>query len=223
MLPFHAVQGGGTSTIALAALASYLLGGVPFGLLLAKGLRGVDLREVGSGNIGATNTMRVLGRAWGVFAFLLDFAKGWAPVFLLAPWAVGGAEAAGFEWARLACGAAAVLGHCFPVYLGFRGGKGVATGCGAIVAVDPIVFLIAGVVWLATAASTRFVGLSSMLMGITFPIAAGVRLPYDRPFLIGCLLLATLILVRHKKNIARMIAGTEPRMGRKKEADATHG
>lgn len=205
----------------LAGLVSYLLGAVPFGLLLARGLKGIDLREVGSGNIGATNTMRALGKGWGLFAFALDFGKGWLPVFLFAPLAAeAGADP---QVARLLCGAAAVLGHCFPVYLRFRGGKGVATGCGAIVAVDPLVFLIGGLVWLGALAAFRMVSVSSMAMGLAFPVAARLRHPADRPFLLGCALLALLVLVRHRMNLSRIRAGTEPRVGRPKTTGTPHG
>jgi len=196
---------------------SYLLGALPIGFLLAKYLKGIDLRQVGSGNIGATNTMRALGRGWGLVAFLFDFGKGWLPVFVLAPLAAS-PEAGwwlGEPILRLACGTAAVLGHCFPLYLRFRGGKGVATGCGAIVAVDPLVFLGGGVVWLVTLVLTRFVGLASIVMGVAFPVLAWLRRPDDKPFLIGCLLLMLLIFLRHRNNIGRMLAGKEPRIGRR--------
>lgn len=196
-------------------LASYLLGALPIGFLLAKHLRGIDLHQLGSGSIGATNTMRALGRGWGLVAFVLDFGKGWLPVFVLAPLAASPAAAGGLgePVLRLACGTAAVLGHCFPVYLRFRGGKGVSTGCGAVVAVDPLVFLGGGVVWLVNLALTRFVGLSSMAMGAAFPLLAWLRRPSDTPFLIGCCLLTLLIFVRHRKNIRRMLDGNEPRIG----------
>ena len=194
-----------------ATLVSYLLGAVPFGLLMARSLKGVDLRTVGSGNIGATNAMRVLGKPLGLLAFVLDLAKGFVPVLLLAPWAAGPEDEA---LARLLCGGAAVLGHCFPVYLRFKRGKGVATGCGAIVAVEPLVFLAGGLAWLVTVATTRFVGLASIVMGCTFPAAAAWLHPADGPFIFGCGLLALLILVRHRANVGRMLRGEEPRIGR---------
>lgn len=197
-----------------AALAAYLLGAVPFGLVMARQLKGVDLRTVGSGNIGATNAMRVLGKPLGLTAFALDVAKGALPVLWLAPWAAPDEHAAA---ARLACGAAAVLGHCFPVYLGFRGGKGVATGCGAIIAVEPLVFLAGGLVWLLSLGLGRMVGLSSMLMGGTFPLVAAWLRPDDVPFIVGCGALALLILVRHRANVGRMLRGEEPRIGRKND------
>ena len=107
-----------------------------------------------------------------------------------------------------------MLGHCFPVYLRFRGGKGVATGCGAIVAVEPLVFLAGGLVWLLSLVLGRMVGLASVLMGVTFPAVAAWLRPEDIPFTVGCAALALLILVRHRANLGRMLRGEEPRIGR---------
>ena len=193
----------------LAVLVSYLLGSVPFGLLLTRVLKGDDLRQLGSGNIGATNTMRALGRGWGLVSFGLDCVKGWAPVYVIAPALV----VAGDSQPAVMCGAAAVLGHCFPVFLGFKGGKGVATACGAIAAIDPFVVLSAGLIWVFTIRLTRYVGLASILMGIGFPVAAWLLPSNDTPLLVGCTLLALLVLVRHRQNISRMLQGTEPRAG----------
>lgn len=198
-------------------VAAYLLGSVPFGLLLAR-LKGIDLRRVGSGNIGATNTARALGRSWGLLAFLLDFGKGWLPAFLalsLAPvdQAVPLATAAG---------AAAVVGHCFPVYLRFRGGKGVATGCGAVVAIEPLVFLAGGAAWLVALALFRFVSLSSLVMGVAFPVAAWLLRPEEPAFLVGALGLALLVFLRHQANLGRLLAGTEPRVGARPK-EPSHG
>ena len=124
---------------------------------------------------------------------------------------------AGDDRLAVACGAAAVLGHCFPLYLRFQGGKGVATGCGALVALDVRIFLAGAVVWLATAALTRFAGLASILMGVAFPVAAWFLAGDARPELTwGAGLLTVLILLRHRSNISRMLAGTEPRMGAKR-------
>lgn len=192
-------------------VASYLLGAVPFGLVIARLFKGVDLREVGSGNIGATNTIRAVGKPLGITAFVLDFAKGWAPVYLFVPLLLP--DVAEPMLLRVACGTAAVVGHCFPIYLRFRGGKGVATGCGAITGVDPMVCVIGTVVWLVTIKGLRFVGLASMTMGLSFPISAWVLHRDERSFIAGAGLLTLLILVRHRANIARMLAGTEPRTG----------
>lgn len=199
---------------ALAVLASYLLGSVPFGLVMARLIKGVDLREVGSGNIGATNAMRVLGRPLGLVAFLLDFGKGLIPTLLLAPHAAALDGTTPYLAAAL-CGTAAVIGHCFPIYLRFKGGKGVATGCGAIVGVDPLIFVFSGLVWVACLAATRYVGLASISMGLAFPIFAAVRLEDGGAFILACGLLSLLVVVRHRANISRMLAGTEPRIGSK--------
>lgn len=198
-----------------APVIAYLAGSIPFGLVLVRLFRGVDLRTQGSGNIGATNAMRAGGKPLGYAVFLLDFLKGFAPVFWLAPALATAGE-------RVLClqvlsGALAVLGHCFPLYLMFRGGKGVSTGCGALVALDPWVALAGGVVWLAALFGLRYTGLASVLMGLTFPIAALVRgAAWDGPLVVGTLLLAILIVVRHRPNIRRMLAGNEPKIGHKK-------
>ncbi len=192
-----------------ALLAAYLLGAVPFGWLLAKGLRGVDLRTVGSGNIGATNAMRVLGRPLGLLAFLLDFAKGWAPVALL-----GADDPVRQVW----LGAAAVCGHVWPVYLRFRGGKAVATSFGALLAIDPWICAGAGLAWLVTLALSRMVSLASILMGLAFPLVALARMGpgrYGWEVPAASAVLFVLILVRHRANLGRILAGTEPRIGRR--------
>ena len=196
-----------------AALVSYLLGAVPFGLLMARVIKGVDLRSVGSGNIGATNAMRVLGKPLGLVAFAFDLGKGYAAVRLIAPNLL---LADDLSVGRIVCATAAVLGHCFPIYLRLKGGKGVATGCGAIMAVEPLVFVAGGVAWLVTLTLSRFVGLASMVMGLCFPLAALWLRPGDRPFALGCALLAFLVLVRHRANVGRMLRGEEPRVGRSK-------
>ena len=215
-----------TTPIALAVLGSYLLGAVPFGLVLVRLFTGQDLRALGSGNIGATNAMRAAGKPVGITAFLLDAAKGWAPVALIAPlawFAVDAGVESGLEpvsgsgfsltaaWVAVLCGAAAVLGHCFPVYLGFKGGKGVATGCGALIGLDWRLFPIGGAVWLVTLLLSRYVGLSSIAMGLTFPLAAWI-LGAAPSTVLGAGLLTLLILIRHRSNMGRMLAGTEPKV-----------
>ena len=207
------LQSGALPLLLAWALGGYLLGAVPFGLVLAR-IKGVDLRAVGSGNIGATNTMRALGRPLGVLAFLLDFFKGYLPVFLVA--ALGptlGLDSSVRPSVELAAGTAAVCGHCFPIYLRFRGGKGVSTACGALVAIDPVIFLLGGAAWLLTLLLTRFVGLASIVMGLAFPILTHWRTEGEpAEYWIGCVLLALLILWRHRSNMSRMLAGQEPRI-----------
>ena len=196
--------------------ASYLLGSTAFGLILGL-LRGVDIRKHGSGNVGATNAGRVLGRPFGLAAFVGDFLKGWLPA-----WWIGPAVAAAPERVALLavwCGAAAVCGHVWPIFFGFRGGKAVATGCGAIVGRDPLVFLGGGLVWLLAVGATRMVSLGSILMGIAFPVFAWWRArSEDRGLELvwGTALLALLVLWRHRANISRIVSGTESRIGAKK-------
>jgi glycerol-3-phosphate acyltransferase PlsY len=206
-----------TDPAQLSALAlAYLLGSIPWGLVLVKLFKGVDLRSIGSGNIGATNAMRAAGKPIGLAVFALDFLKGWAAVALCAGVLAGeGAQSP----TAIACGAASVLGHCFPLWLRFRGGKGVATGCGALVAVDPWIWVIGGLVWLATLALSRYVGLASVAMGLAFPVAAWWRSGADGAApTVGAALLALLILVRHRSNMRRMWNGDEPKVFSKRAA-----
>lgn len=196
---------GASWSLGLALALAYLLGSVPFGWLMAKTIKGVDIRTVGSGNIGATNAMRVLGKPLGITAFLLDFAKGYAPAALL-----GGGDST----RMVLLAAAAVCGHVWPIFLRFKGGKAVATGLGGIVAIDPVVALVAGGVWFAVLMTTRFVALASLAMGLAFPVTAALRMEghaYGIDFVIGTTVLFLLILVRHRTNIARMLAGEESR------------
>jgi acyl phosphate:glycerol-3-phosphate acyltransferase len=199
----------------LGLVISYLVGAIPFGLVLGFLIGGVDVRRTGSGNIGATNVGRALGRPWAFAAFALDFLKGWAPAVFLPLLAGGESE----PWAlRVLYGSAAVAGHVWPVYLRFQGGKGVATLCGAVVAIDPVLFVGGGIVWLATLALTRYVGLSSMMMGLSFPFLAAWHLRGDervRVVVVGTALLSMVVFIRHRANIGRMLAGTEPKAGRK--------
>jgi acyl phosphate:glycerol-3-phosphate acyltransferase len=143
--------------------------------------------------------------------FALDFAKGWAAIALCARFV---ADEPANSWTAVACGAAAVLGHCFPVWLGFRGGKGVATACGALVAIRPGIWLVGGAVWIVAVALFRMVSLGSILMGLAFPVAAWLLTREPEPT-VAAALLALLILVRHRSNMARVVAGTEPKVFQK--------
>ena len=196
--------------VALVA-AAYLLGSLPFALLLGWS-RGIDIRKLGSGNIGATNLARNAGRAWGVVAFLLDFSKGLLPVlvalFCVRHWL------SERLWLPAAVATAAVLGHIFPLYLRFRGGKGVATAFGAMAVLSWLATLSAGAVWLLAYLATRTVSIASMLAAAALPIAVGV-LGADRvgssywavqTFAVGVCLL---ILVRHRSNVVRLFKGEE--------------
>ncbi len=189
-----------------AVVLAYLLGSVPFGFLFAR-MRGVDLRQVGSGNIGATNTGRAIGRKLGYLAFALDLVP--------ALW-FGGWFGAPGEPGSLAvlCGAAAVAGHVWPIFLGFKGGKAVATGCGVVVAFDPLIFVLGGAVWLITLFSVGFVSLASIAMAVAFPIVAWQvqgESGFGSEVIAFCLAFAALVLYRHLGNLKRLAAGLEPR------------
>ncbi|MCX5660056.1 MAG: glycerol-3-phosphate 1-O-acyltransferase PlsY [Planctomycetota bacterium] len=209
----------------LCVAAGYLSGSIPFGLLIGKA-RGVDVRKAGSGNIGATNVGRVLGRKWGGFCFALDVLKGLLPV-LIAGLVLGYAGRRDLDpadaWRWLAVAIAAVLGHVFPVWLGFKGGKGVATALGVLLGFWPVLTLpglAALVTWVAVVAVTRYVSLGSVLAAIALPayVAVGAWLaqtPVARvvPFLVVTGLMAALVIARHRANIARLLAGTENKLG----------
>src|SRR5947209_2958392 len=160
----------------LAILFSYLLGAVPFGFVVAR-LRGVDIFHAGSGNIGATNVGRVLGRKFGLFVFVLDFLKGAVPVALVRHYLPD------VPWAAVAAGLAAFLGHMFPVYLGFRGGKGVATGTGVVAVLLPGPTAVAVLVWISVLVATRYVSLASVLAAAA--LAAVRLLATPEPFAEG--------------------------------------
>lgn len=189
----------------VVATLSYLLGSVPFGMILARIMGLGNLRDIGSGNIGATNVLRTGNKSAAALTLLLDAAKG-AVAVLLARWFAG-------EAAAQAAALAAFLGHCFPVWLGFRGGKGVATFLGVILALAWPVGLACCATWAATAALSRTSSLAAL-------VAAGsstlwmLLLGYGTAFFLG-VALTVLIYLRHRSNITRLRAGTEPRIGQK--------
>ena len=194
---------------AACLLAAYLLGAVPFGLLIAR-TKGIDLRKFGSGNIGATNAMRAVGRPLGLLVFLLDAAKGFAPTWACLHGVQGLPQ--GADWA-LGAGAAAVLGHSFPVWLGFKGGKGVATGCGVWMALDWRAALVVLAVFALALAATRYVALASVAAAGALPLALrGLRA--EPAWLVpAAAAMAALVALRHKPNFVRMAAGVEPKVG----------
>jgi acyl-phosphate glycerol 3-phosphate acyltransferase len=197
--------------LALSLLIAYLIGAVPFGYLVAR-MRGVDILKVGSGNIGATNVGRVLGRRFGILVFLLDFAKGAGPVLFL-----GGQAGDPGPWADLqtvGVGLAAFLGHLFPIYLGFRGGKGVATGAGAVAVLLPGPMLVAVCIWVAFFCATRTVSLASLAAVVA--LCGGRLLLVMEPFgsanvirTAFAFLAAGMVVARHHANISRLLRGTE--------------
>lgn len=195
----------GTGAMILAAALGYLLGSVPFGIVITRALGLGDLRKIGSGNIGATNVLRTGHKGAALATLLLDSGKGAIAVLL--------ARALGGEGAALVAGAAAFLGHLFPVFLGFRGGKGVATFLGTLIALSWPIGLMACGLWLLTAALTRISSLSALVAAAGAPIFALVL--GAEGLALAALFMAALIFLRHRANIARLVAGTEPRIGRK--------
>ena len=197
-------------------LWAYLIGSIPFGILLAK-LRGVDLRAVGSGNIGATNAMRALGKPLGLVAFGLDFGKGFLVPWCLINTGVGGDSswiASSSLMVASAAGVAAAAGHVWPVWIGFRGGKAVATALGALCAIDPSVALLGAPVWIFAVFFSSHVSLGSLAMSASFPITAWLRwreVEGGVTFTVAAGLLCLLIWVRHRPNIERLLQGTEAR------------
>lgn len=192
-------------TLGLYLMAAYLLGAIPFGVVVAKILGGRDPRSAGSKNIGATNVARVLGKKAGALTLFLDAAKGFLPVFLAAALFKG-------ELAPALAGLAAFLGHLFPVYLKFKGGKGIATGAGVFLALSPVGLAVSVAVFAAAAALWRMVSLASILSSMIFPLAAYLlKEPRDTVFL-GAVV-ALLAIYKHKENIVRIINGTESKLG----------
>ena len=187
------------------ALAGYLLGSIPFGMVLARGMGLGNLREIGSGNIGATNVLRTGNKKAAALTLLFDAGKG-AVIVLLAR------KVAAEDAAQIA-GLAAFLGHCFPVWLKFRGGKGVATYFGIMLALSPFVGLVAGAIWLGTAFFSRYSSLAALLAAGWAPVA--VNFSDDWHLFLLSIVLAILIYMRHSANIARLRVGEETKIGQK--------
>ena len=192
----------------VALVASYLIGSFPTAYVLVKALKRVDVRTVGSGNVGATNVTRVAGWKAGAVVFLIDLGKGLAAVSWIAPWLLHPLTPP----IRLACGLAAVIGHNFPFALGFRGGKGVATTIGVLVGAVPVVAAAYLLVWLVVFAISRYVSVASLAAAAAIPIAQWITHHGHAELALGCCL-ALLIVVRHRINIERLRHGTEHRVG----------
>ena len=204
----------------LYILAAYLIGSVPFGYIAGR-INGIDLREHGSHNIGATNTVRVLGKRWGVPVFILDFLKGFVPLLLMKYHL--GDDVTQFDAGQMGwlVGTlfALVLGHTFTCFLRFKGGKGVATTAGCLVALSPSIGMWAVLAWVVCMILTRYVSLSSMVAGVAMMLAAvwlfwyqdGVCSVADMMVLGLLFLVFVLVVVKHRSNIVRLCKGTEPR------------
>lgn len=201
-------------SVPVAALwlgAAYLLGATPTSYVAGRLARGIDLREHGSKNLGATNVYRVLGWRWAIPVGLIDVLKGAVPVTLFGRWAAG---APGFP---VFLGLAAVLGHIFSPYVGFKGGKGVATAAGMFLALAPIAVLLALPVWGLCLWATGYVSLSSIVVAVLFPVLVRLTTGGAAPPFIASIGLAALIVYSHRGNIRRLLAGTENRFRTRKE------
>lgn len=196
-------------TTVVAAVLSYLAGSVPTGLWLGLWFRGIDIRRHGSRNIGATNALRVLGKTYGAAALAVDILKGLLAVVLIArlsPW----------EYAPLICGLAAIVGHVTSPFVGFRGGKGVATAAGVFLGLAPLATLVAAAVFAGVVAATRMVSAASLSAAVALVVS--VWFFEADPVLRGiAFVVAVLVVVRHRSNIQRILQGTESRLGKKSE------
>lgn len=212
-------------------IAAYLLGSIPFGLLIAKA-HGRDLRTIGSGNIGATNLSRALGRKWAVFCFCLDVAKSFAPMLIAAAFIKKSEPTPALLFLWLAVGCAAVLGHIFPVYIKFRGGKGVATSFGVALGLWPyytICALVAIIIWALVVLLKRYISLASLVASVSFPITLFLAIAVTPgwnftnlwPLLTVAVAIPLMVIIRHRENIKRIIAGTESKVSLSKNKPKT--
>ena len=205
-------------TTAIAAIISYLAGAIPCGLLIGF-YNGVDIRKVGSGNIGATNVTRSVSPLAGKLCFFCDFVKGMLPVLLIQAFIPGNPLAA------IICGLAAILGHMFPVYLKFKGGKGISTAAGVAIALAPLPLLTALAIWGAVFYISRYVSLASIIAAVMLPVSAiiyallkvGGSVATSRQTIIFFCIIAVLAVVKHTSNIKRLLNGTESRFEKKKK------
>ncbi len=202
--------------LGLKALLSYLIGSLNGSLILGKILGGPDVRTVGSGNAGGTNALRARGKSFALGVVAIDVGKGFLAVALLPGLVVPGVgsdPAVSAEWLALACAGAAVVGHCYPVWFGFAGGKGGATTVGVLMALAPLLLLPALVTWLVVVATTGFVGLATMLAAAVLPVVVAVTGLRGQAALFAFLLLIALFIVyTHRENVSRMIRREENRM-----------
>lgn len=192
----------------LIVIIAYLIGSIPFGYLIVRHRVGDDIRQTGSGGTGATNVSRRAGKAAGVFTLVLDALKGSVAVLLARVLVNDGPNA---DWIVAAAAIATIVGHIFPVWLGFRGGKGVATGVGVFLILAPVALLCAGVLFVAIVFLTRYVSLASITAAVTIPLFVWL-LSDTQPLLIAAIVGALLIIFAHRGNIGRLARGTEARI-----------
>jgi glycerol-3-phosphate acyltransferase PlsY len=206
-------------TLAVAVAGSYLLGSIPFGYLAGR-IAGIDIRKTGSGNIGATNVVRVLGKQYGYAVFALDFLKGFAAVKMSMLIAAGARlELSSPEMFGILAAVGSVIGHCFSPWLKFKGGKGVATSAGALFGLMPLAALIGTAIWILIFWLTRYVSLASVASAIALPLVIFVigweDQTYGKPLFWFSVIIAVVVIWRHRSNLSRLLRGSEPRFTRK--------
>jgi acyl phosphate:glycerol-3-phosphate acyltransferase len=207
-------------TLVAVLIGSYLLGSIPFGFLAGR-LAGIDIRKAGSGNVGATNVVRVLGKRYGYPVFALDFLKGFGAVKVSMLMAAPGRppEWNSSEIVGILAAMSSILGHLYPPWLKFKGGKGVATSAGALLALTPVPTLIGVAIWIIVFWMTRYVSLASITATVVLPIVILVVTSQDpnngKPLVYASACVAAVVIWRHRSNLSRLIRGTEPRFTRK--------
>ena len=189
-------------------LVSYLFGALPIGLLVGRMVKGIDVRDYGSGNIGASNVWRTMGPLWGVTVFLFDFCKGYFPTLLAGR--VHGVS----PWLPVLVGLAAILGHNFSPFLRFKGGKGVATSLGVVYGLSPLAAAAGFAVWGLCLWATGYISVSSMIAAVVTSLIL-IAFNRDLPHVLFALLVAFFVLIKHRPNVARLRVGTEPKVSRK--------
>ena len=204
---------------ALVALVAYLLGSIPSGYIAGR-IAGVDVRKVGSGNVGATNVTRVLGKQFGYPVFIVDFAKGLVAVAVAEVIAKDAQSTPKFvDLCTTLAAIFSVIGHSYPIWLGFKGGKGVATSLGSLFGLNWVAATVGCVVWIVAFQATRYVSLSSIAAVLALPVTVATMMflkQLQTPILLYFVLcLATIIVLRHRSNLSRLLKGTEPRFARK--------
>lgn len=190
----------------LAIIASYLIGSIPFGLITGKLWADIDVREYGSGNIGTSNVLRTVGPAAAIIVFALDVAKGAVAVYL--------GSLVGGDFVRIMAGVAAIAGHNWPIYLKFKGGKGIATSLGAVISLTPVIALVLLGFWIVIVGLTRYISLGSVAVAVLFPFFLIIsRAPLT--YILAGALISAFAIYRHRSNIQRLLAGTEHKIGEK--------
>jgi glycerol-3-phosphate acyltransferase PlsY len=206
-------------TFVLVFVESYLLGSIPFGYLAGR-IAGIDIRKAGSGNIGATNVLRVLGKRYGYPVFVLDFLKGLGAVRIAMAIAMAvRPESTSPQVVGVLAAVSAVIGHSFPIWLKFRGGKGVATSAGALFGLMPLAMVIGGAIWILTFLLTRYVSAASVTTAVALPFVIAIitwlNQTDGKALFYSSLCISAVIIWRHHSNLSRLVRGTEPRFTRK--------